>query len=309
MKRLALVLACLVATPFMPSRAAPPVIDTGSLMGPQQFQKIPSKPADARIRYGSAPDQFADLRVPPGKGPHPLVILIHGGCWKAAYSTLKDLAPVADALKKEGIATWNVEYRRIGQPGGGYPGTYLDIGKGVDKVRDVAGKYRLDLSRVVLLGHSAGGHLAMWAAARPRLRPPSPLFMRHPLRFRRVFDLAGGPDMAAYLPVEQQACSAPVVEEMMGGGPAKYPSRFRDVSAARLLPLGVRQTIVWGERDNVVPIALGRTYLAKAKRAGDPIDFLAFPKAGHFEIASPRSPTWPQLNARIVKALAAPSAN
>jgi acetyl esterase/lipase len=104
MKRSAMLIACLAVTLPMAMRAQPPVIDTGSLMGPPQFQKLPSKPADVRTRYGSAPDQFADLRLPSGKGPHPLVILIHGGCWKASYSTLKDLAPVADALKKEGIA-------------------------------------------------------------------------------------------------------------------------------------------------------------------------------------------------------------
>jgi acetyl esterase/lipase len=303
MKRSAMLIACLAVTLPMAMRAQPPVIDTGSLMGPPQFQKLPSKPADVRTRYGSAPDQFADLRLPSGKGPHPLVILIHGGCWKASYSTLKDLAPVADALKKEGIASWNVEYRRIGQRGGGYPGTYLDIGKAVDKVRDVAGKYHLDLSHVVLLGHSAGGHLAMWAVARPRLPRSSPLYMPRPLPIHHVFDLAGGPQMAAYIPVEQQACAAPVVEEMMGGGPKKFPDRFRDVSAAELLPLGVAQTMVWGERDNVVPIALGRTYVATAKRAGDPVEFLSFPEAGHFEIASPLSSTWPRLNALILKAL------
>src|SRR6476469_4201033 len=105
------------------------------LMSADKFQSIPSRKADLRIPYGADAEQFGDLRLPHGKGPYPVVILIHGGCWKSAYSTLSDLAPMADALTAQGIATWNIEYRRLGQKGGGWPGTYLDVGKAVDQVR------------------------------------------------------------------------------------------------------------------------------------------------------------------------------
>ena len=131
------------------------------LMGPQEFQALPSHPADYRIPYGNEPDQFGDFRVPPGPGPHPLVMLVHGGCWKAQYSTLKDLAPIADVLKGDGIVTWNIEYRRLGQEGGGWPGTYEDIAKALDLGPSLAQLHELDIDRVVVLGHSAGGHLAM----------------------------------------------------------------------------------------------------------------------------------------------------
>lgn len=110
-----------------------------------------------------------ELRVPSGPGPHPVAVLIHGGCFKAAYATLRDLAPMADALKATGIATWNIEYRWLGEPGGGWPGTYLDVGRAVDHLRALAGQHPLDLGRVVVVGHSAGGHLATWAAARARV--------------------------------------------------------------------------------------------------------------------------------------------
>ena len=141
----------------------------GALMSPQDLQALPAEVPDHRVHYGKDSSQYGELRLPKGKGPHPVVVLIHGGCFKAAYATPRDLAPMGDALKVDGIATWNIEYRRLGQPGGGWPGTYLDAGHAVDELRGLAGRHSLDLGRVVLLGHSAGGHLAMWAAARPRV--------------------------------------------------------------------------------------------------------------------------------------------
>ena len=148
------------------------------LMSPQEFQALPSLPADYRISYGTDENQFGDLRVPPGPGPHPLAILIHGGCWKADFATLRDLAPMADALKIQGVATWNIEYRRLSQPGSGWPGTYLDVGKAVDYVRTIAAENHLDLANAIVLGHSAGGHLAMWVAARSRLSVSAPFMSK-----------------------------------------------------------------------------------------------------------------------------------
>jgi pimeloyl-ACP methyl ester carboxylesterase len=177
------------------------------------------------------------------------------------------------------------------------------VADALDHVRTFARARHLDLSRVVVVGHSAGGHLAMWAASRHRLPTTSRLYKRNPLRFRQVFDLAGGPDMAAYLAVEQQACSDDVVEQMMGGKPKGRAVRYRQSSASRMLPLGIRQTIVWGSRDTVVPEALGTAYVAKARRSGDRVEMLSFPAAGHFEIASPLEDTWPRLRSKIISAL------
>jgi len=127
------------------------------LMTPQELTAVPARPADMRVEYGPDSNQFGELRLPAGSGPHPVVALIHGGCFKAAYASLRDLAPTGDALKAQGIATWNVEYRRLGQPGGGWPGTYQDVGHAVDQLRALAETYRPDLNRVVIVGHSAGG--------------------------------------------------------------------------------------------------------------------------------------------------------
>jgi acetyl esterase/lipase len=132
---------------------------TPPLMTPADLQSLPARPADHRLAYGDDSNQIAELRLPSGSGPHPVVVLIHGGCWKAEYATLRELAPIGDALKAEGIASWNVEYRRLGQPGSGWPGPYIDIGRAIDHLRQVAPKYSLDLASVAVVGHSADSRL------------------------------------------------------------------------------------------------------------------------------------------------------
>ena len=273
--------------------------NSGRLMSPGEFQALPSKPADYQIAYGEDPNQFGELRVPPSDGPHPLVILIHGGCWTASYATLRDLGPMGDALKAAGIATWNIEYRRLGQPGAGWPGTYLDIGTAVDQLRTLAPEHRLDLSRVIVMGHSAGGHLAMWVAARSRLPAGTPLYVEDPLRVSGVINLAGTGDMEAVIPFEAQSCQGSVVEAMLGGTPAKFPERYAQASAIKMLPIGTPQVLIWADRDDNVPLSIGEAYAEAARAAGDPVLLVVFPGLGHFEIGSPLSPCWPVVRSAI----------
>ena len=275
-----------------------------SLMTPQQFQALPAQPADDRVAYGKEIDQFGELRVPSGRGPHPVVILIHGGCWRADFSNLHELGPIADALKAKGVATWNVEYRRLGQPGGGWPGTYLDVARGIDHLRLIAATRKLDLKRVIVLGHSAGGHLALWAGARRHVPRTSAIYTADPLPLRGVIDLAGTADMAAFLPLQRSSCGGrAVVEEMLGGTPAEVPQRYSEVSAIKMLPLGVTQTLVWGKLDKMVPVSLGEAYVAAAKRNNETVNLLSFSNIGHFEIATPRAPSWPVLEQEILRML------
>ncbi|HZZ80306.1 MAG TPA: alpha/beta hydrolase [Gemmataceae bacterium] len=277
----------------------PPTANVNGLMGPAEFQSLPSQPADHRIAYGKDPSQFADLRIPSTPGRHPVAILIHGGCWKADYASLRDMAPIADALRTEGIATWNVEYRRLPQPGSGWPGTYEDVGRGADYLRQIAQQYQLDLDRVVVVGHSAGGHLAMWVAARKRLPPGSALYAADPLPIRGVVDLAGPGDMATEITVEVGACQSHVVEQFLGGSPVDVPERYAQVSASKMLPLGVPQVLVWGDHDNLRPMWLGKKYAKAATAAGDSVDLVIVPRLGHFEVASPYSPAWPKVRDAI----------
>ncbi len=275
------------------------------LMGPHELQATPSKPADARIAYGSDPSQFGELRVPAGLGPHPVVVLVHGGCFKAAYATLSDLAPMADALKAEGVATWNLEYRRLGQPGAGWPGTYRDVGQGIDHLRALAPKHGLDLKRVVVVGHSAGGHLAMWSAVRRRLQSTSLLALPDPLALRGVINLAGPVDMRDNIQNYEAECGDPVVTQMLGGAPSQTPDNYAQVSASDHLPLGAPQVLIWGEHEPYLPRPLAQAHVERAKAAGDDARLVVVEGAGHFEIASPKTAAWPAVRREIQRLLRA----
>ena len=281
--------------------ATPPDATASSprLMTPQDLQALPSRVPDRRGSYGKDSSQYGELRVPGGGGPHPVAILIHGGCFKAAYATARDLAPMADALKADSIATWNIEYRRLGQPGGGWPGTYLDVGRAVDYLRTLARQHQLDLGRVVIVGHSAGGHLAMWAAARSRLPKSSSLYTRDPLPVRGVIDLAGPLDMSANIQGYQGLCRDTVITSLLGGTPATVPERYQQASPITLLPLGVPQVLVVGTHEDFVPKPFVEAYKKAATRAGDSVRVVVIPGAGHFEIASPSSSAWPSVELAI----------
>jgi acetyl esterase/lipase len=279
--------ACSKPPASTPNAAA----DTGRLMTPQELTAIPSRAPDLRIAYGPDSSQYGELRIPSGAGPHPVVILIHGGCFKAAYAKAQYMGAIADALKADGIATWNIEYRRLGEPGSGWPGTYLDVGRAVDHVRAIAGEYHLDLGRVIVVGHSAGGHLAMWAAARRRLATGSDLYVANPLPLRGVVDLAGPVDMTANIPGYQGLCADSVITSLLGGSPAAVPARYAQASAIALLPLGIPQVFVSGSREEYVPLPVATAYVKAATQAGDSVRHIFFPDIGHFEIVSPLSST------------------
>ena len=284
--------------PMQPSAPATP----GRLLTPQDLDALPRRAPDRRISYGTDPQQYGELRVPSGPGPHPLAILVHGGCFKAAYAKADYMAPIADALKNEGIATWNIEYRRLGDPGGGWPGTYRDVGHAVDFVRTLATSYHLDLARVVVVGHSAGGHLAMWAAGRSRVPRASAIYVATPLPVRGALDLAGPLDMSAHIAEYEGLCRDSVITTLLGGTPAAHPDRYAQASPIKLLPYGLPQVVVVGTYEEFVPMPLVRSYADAAQRAGDSVRVILIPNAGHFEIASPRSFAWPPIN-RAIRAL------
>jgi acetyl esterase/lipase len=301
-KRSALAVSLLVASAACAPKPAPSPQSAPAaeqLMAPPELSALPAAPPDQRISYGDDSSEYGELRLPAGSGPHPVAILIHGGCFKAAYATTRDLWAMADALKADGIATWSIEYRRVGQPGGGWPGTYLDIARAVDQLRAIAPRYNLDLSHVVLVGHSAGGHLAMWAAARSRVPSTSSLYVANPLRVRGVVDLAGPLDMTANIQGYEGLCRDSVITTLFGGTPATVAERYAQASPIKLLPLGIPQVIVIGEHEDFVPLRFNQAYVQAATRAGDPVKLIVIPRAGHFEIASPRASPWPQVESAI----------
>jgi len=142
-------------------------------------------------QYGAAPSQFGELWLPDGAEPRPVLLMIHGGCWRADLPGLEMMAYAAEDLRQHGFAVWNVEYRRLGEPGGGYPGTFEDIADATDWLRKLADGNKLILQNVIALGHSSGGQLALWTAARRRLPKASQLHGENPLTIRAVISLAG----------------------------------------------------------------------------------------------------------------------
>jgi acetyl esterase/lipase len=270
-----------------------PQLTKPAVMAPGELHKLPTRPPDHRSGYGADPNQAGELRLPAGRGPHPVAVLVHGGCWKAEYATLRDLAAMGDALKDEGIASWNIEYRRPRQQGSGWPGTYLDVGHAIDHLRQLATKFALDLSRVVVVGHSAGGHLAMWSGARHRLSVKSALRIPNPLPLRGVVNLAGTIDMTENVAHMESKCRDTVVTTLLGGTPSAVPERYREVSATAMLPLQVPQVLIWGEHEDFIPLPLAQRHVNMAIKAGDKARLIVVPAAGHFESASPASGAWP----------------
>jgi acetyl esterase/lipase len=257
----------------------------------------PAPPADHRVAYGQNEFQFGDLRLPKGEGRRPVAIIIHGGCWMSEYG-LSYMGHLSGALAEAGVATWSVEYRRIGNQGGGWPGTFEDVARAADHLRAIAKTYPLDLDQVVAVGHSAGGHLALWLAARKLLPKDSPVYSPDPLPLRGVVSLAGITDLRR----SGTACDANVTQLM--GGPANDKAAiYGQASPIELLPLGIPSAIVQGSTDSIIPLAMAQDYADAAKKKGDDAKLVVIEKAGHFEVVDPKSFAWEAVRDEVLALL------
>ena len=265
----------------------------------QDVLALPATPADARIAYGPGPQQFGELWLPRARGLHPVAIVVHGGCWRSQYGEAH-VRPVCAALARAGIAAWCLEYRRLGDEGGGWPGTLEDVARGADHVRQLAQPHGLDLGRVVAVGHSAGGHLALWLAGRSRLPDADPRRGKDPLRLRGVVGLAPIPDLARAGGDQVCGDSVPL---LLGGLPDARPDRYAAASPSALLPLGVPQQLVHGREDRIVPIAMSERYVAMAREKGDTAGLVAIDGAGHFDLIAPTSKAWRQVEEAVLALL------
>jgi acetyl esterase/lipase len=250
---------------------------------------LPPPLADHTLAYGSLPLQEGDLRLPPGPGPHPVVVTIHGGFWRNRYDRAY-MGHAAAALTARGFATWNIEYRRLGDAGGGWPGTFEDVAAAFDFLSALAPTYGLDPARAITLGHSAGGHLALWLAARRRIAPGSPLVRPDaPLPMGAV-SLAGVVDLRA---AWELALSDRVVEEFLGGTPHSVPDRYQNASPFALLPLDVPQILVHGTLDESVVYAISARYVEAVRARGGAARLITLEGVEHFAPVDPRSAAWP----------------
>ena len=233
----------------------------------------------ATIAYGPSDLQVADLRMPKGRGPFPVAVILHGECFLASVDKRAGIAAFADALTARGFATWNVEYRRVGDPGGGWPGSFQDVAAAIDKLAEVAPRYKLDLTRVTFVGHSAGAYFALWAASRPRLDPP---WRSVAVRPASVVAIDGPGALAPFVGIDAQVCGSPVIVPLMGGTPAEKPAEYRIASPRDHLPLGIPQLLVPTELGDLMA-----PYIAAAKASGDPVRTLAPANAKHFDVVTP----------------------
>lgn len=249
--------------------------------------------ADDTVHYGPAPSQVAELFLPKGKGPHPIVVLLHGGCFLKAYEGFSQTSALAADLAGRGYAVWNVEYRKLGEAGAGYPGTFQDVAAAVDRLRSEAPKHDLDLKRVIAIGHSAGGHLALWAASRDRLPVTSPLRAADPLKIGAVISLAGIGDLKGQGKVFALPCGDDTIDRLVDT--AHRPNPFADTSPAELLPTGARVVMVHGVFDAVMPPHTGREYVLKIRKAGDSAEVVTIPGAAHFDLVIPTTPAWKEI--------------
>lgn len=294
----------LIAPVFLAMTACSPAIPSAQrpLMTWDDLTNRTRPVPDAEVRYGDDPYQVVDLWRPKGDGPFPTVLMVHGGCWTTSIADRTLMAWIADDLRRRGIAVWNIDYRGVDRPGGGYPGTFQDVAMAADALRANAGRHNLDISRTVAVGHSAGGHLALWLAGRAKLPADSRLRTADPLPIASVVSLGGLPDLEQAR-AEEQGCGAEVIDRLVGPPTISSRQVYRDTSIPWLAPLGVEQVLINGDSDRIIPTHFAASYAAKMQAKGDRVTVEIVPGQGHVELIAPDSAAWARAVVAIERAL------
>lgn len=288
----ALLLACSPAgetSPPAPQTKETPV-KTPEPAPLMKWSDLTSKPLPTtphEIRIGDSKTDVVDLWLPEGEGPHPVVIMVHGGCWQKAIADRTLMNYAAEDLRTKGLAVWNIEYRGVDETGGGYPGTYEDVARAADALREHADTYNLNIEKVVGIGHSAGGHLVTWLSTRGNLPTTSPLYSENPLKLHGVLNSGGLADLEASSPVTFEGCLAKIMDTLVGEPSEARPNVFSDTSPVELFPTDTIQISVNGDQDGIAPPKLGQGYTNKAKVAGMSADFRLAAPSGHVELVAP----------------------
>ena len=283
---------------FFPCENIPPV---GQLRQTAAMNNNSTRVTQRTFNYGAAESQVGDLYIPEPSRP-PVVCLLHGGFWRMPYGR-EEMAAIATDLASRGYAVWNIEYRRIGSPGGGWPGTLEDIAAAIDHLAALAvGEIELDLRRVAVAGHSAGGHLALCASA--RRAETDGRFAPRKVFPAAVAGLAAVVDLHATFSL---GSGNNAVSALLGGSPSQHPTRYAQASPLGLIPLQVRQLILHGTIDDALPVELSRAYVKAAWEAGDNVDYVELPGMGHMEYLDPASQAHDALCKWLNIVLASPS--
>ncbi len=257
--------------------------------------------ADATIRYGEDALQLVDVWVPQGKGPHPAVIMIHGGCWQTAIAERDIMNWIAADLRSHGVGVWNIEYRGVDR-GGGLPGTYQDVGRAADLFLAEGARHGLDTGGTrIAIGHSAGGHLALWLARRPALAVDDALRGADPIRIDLAISQGGLPDLRAGAGSVGHACGADAPAAMARGDYAQTSPPEMPLGSAREMQFN-------NDRDRITPPATGVAYAAAMAKRGVIVPMEVTPDEGHVELIAPDSVSWAKQRAAILAALGRPAA-
>ncbi len=254
---------------------------------------LPAADTTVTLRAGEK-DLVAELRVPTGNGPHPVAIVIHGGCWVTRFADARYMKPLAEGLRQDGFATWTISYRRADEPGGGWPGTFLDVAAMTAVLRDLAPRHHLDLTRVIASGHSAGAHLALWLAAQPKLPAASGVqAARTAVPIAAVVALDGPGDLVGANAGASRICGGNILEQLLASTPAEQPERWKLASPTEWLPLRVPQAMVRGSFD-VRLVSFGSepgsmpVHARRAQAAGDNAWVVMADSTSHFSLLDPQ---------------------
>lgn len=269
------------------NKASPEVVSAGP-SGIMKWSELltRSKPMpNATLAYGADATQVVDIWLPALRGPHPTVIMVHGGCWTTEIADRTIMNWISDDLRKRGIAVWNIDYRGVDRPGGGYPGTFNDASAAADLLRANTARYNLDVKRLTAVGHSAGGHIALWLAGRHRLAKASVLRSQRPMPIRTVISLGGLPDLEQAAKPPGSGCGMEVIPKISGG-------RYAETSVPRLAPLGVRQVLINGLQDKIIPVAFAADYASAMRSKGDRVVVRMIDQSGHVELIAPETQAW-----------------
>ncbi|RST32251.1 alpha/beta hydrolase [Sphingomonas ginkgonis] len=281
--------------------ASPPATHPISLAA---FKALPRPTPTAELSFGRNEPQKVDIFLPNGAGPYPVVVLIHGGCWSKTTAGRQQLRHLGAELAAQGIAAWSIGYRRADEYGGGFPGTFDDVARAIDLLEDEAPRYQLDLRRVAFVGHSAGGHLALWAASRATSRGGDAI--EHPVRVKPVLviSLAGITDLHSFAPTIPSLCGPGVLEALTGTSTGRASATtLARISPAHMPLPDTRVVLVSGGMDQVVPASQATDYVNAHHERRSSIEQLNLPETGHFDLVTPGTSAWRRVSKLLLEAL------